>query len=155
MPPRGVPLQLSLRSAGSWCRIRPSKGLWEMPTGVDSLLRFARRVARRGSSIATAVADIIFVAIVLLIVCVGVLATESRLPNPGQNTPARHTSKSGRMAECGDDRLAPAQTDDSRPRPTVLTTEAPVHYWLFPIELPLPELVGVPQAHGLRSPPRV
>jgi hypothetical protein len=95
----------------------------------------------------------VFVAIALLIVTVGVLATESRLPNSGQNTTSWHTSKVSRMAECGGDELAPVQTDDSRPAPPVMTLEV-IHYF-SPMEFPLPELAGAPRAHGLRAPPRV
>ena len=148
-------LQLSLRFTGRWCRIGPCEVLWRMPSGVDSLLRSARCAARRGNCIATAVADVIFVAIAILIVTVGVLATESRIYTPGQNPTTWHTSKSSRMAECGGDKLSPAQTDDSRPAPPVKATETAVSYFLFPLELPLPKLVGVPQAHGLRAPPRL
>jgi hypothetical protein len=96
----------------------------------------------------------VFVAIAVLVVTVGVLATESRLPNPGQNTVSWHTSKSSRMAECGGDKLAPVQVDDSRPAPPVVPTVI-IHYYFSPIELPLAELAGFPQAHGLRAPPRV
>ena len=151
-PPRGASLQLSLRSTGSWCRISPREVQGLMPAGVNGLLRIARSAVRRGTSIATVIGRIVFVAIALLIVTVGVLATESRLPNPTQNTTAWHMSKSSRMAECGGDELVPVQTDDSRPAPPIITT-AVTHYFL-PIELPLQELAGAPQAHGLRAPPR-
>ena len=124
-----------------------------MPTGVTNLFRNARCLARRGGAIATAAAKLLFVAIAILVVTVGVLATESRLPNAGLKSSSWYASKSSRMAECGGDELVPVETDDTRPTPRVVTTEAPIHCWLVPIELPLPELVGVPQAHGLRSPP--
>jgi len=92
------------------------------------------------------------VAIALLIVTVGVLATESRFPNAIQNTTSWHTSKSSRMAECGGDELAPVETDDSRPAPPLITTV--IAHYFFSTELPLQELAGAPQAHGLRAPPR-
>lgn len=124
-----------------------------MPIGVANLFRNVRCAARRGSAIATAAAELVFVAIAVLVVTVGVLATESRLPNPGLKTSSWYASKSSRMAECGGDELVPVETDDTRSTPRLVTMEAPLHCWLVPIELPLPELVGVPQAHGLRSPP--
>jgi hypothetical protein len=121
--------------------------------GVNSLLRNVRFTARRGGAIAKAVADAVFVAIAILVVTVGILATGSRLPNFGQDTTSRHTSKSSRMAECGNNELSPTDTDDTRPAARVLLVETPTHFWFIPQELPLPEMVGVPQAHGLRSPP--
>lgn len=146
---------LSLQSPGSWCRIKSRSLFGQMSIEVDSLLRSVRGAAHRGSSIAAAMGSTFLVAIALLALSVAVLATEARLPNAGQNTSSWHTSKSSRMAECGGDELAPVQTDDSRPTPRVLTTAAAIHDCLFPIELPLPELVGVPQAHGLRAPPHI
>jgi hypothetical protein len=152
--PWGALLQLFLRSTGNWCRINPSKVLGQMPVGVNSLLRNARCSGRRESPILTATGGAVFVAVVLLVVTVGVLATGSRLPNPGRNPTSWHTSKSSLMTEGGGDELAPVQTDDSRPSPPIVMIDA-TPYCFPPIELPLPELVGVPHAHGLRAPPHV
>jgi hypothetical protein len=93
----------------------------------------------------------IFVAIALLIVTVGVLETESRLPNAGQNSASWHTSKVSRVAHCSGDELAPVQINDSRPAPAIVTVEVIHHF--FPLEFVLPELASAPQAHGLRAPP--
>jgi hypothetical protein len=110
---------------------------------------------RRGKSLATAIGGTVFVAIALLIVTVGVLATESRLPRTARDTASWHTSKVSRMEKCGGEELAPVQLDVSRATTPVIATEV-IHYYRFSrIESPLPELVGVPQAHGLRAPPRV
>lgn len=58
------------------------------------------------------------------------------------------------MAECGGEKLAPAQTADSRPSVRLFQTEIIVYYSpISPVEFPLTEIVGVPQAHGLRAPP--
>ena len=141
---------------GSWGNGSPGEVLGQIPAGVTSLLRFARCAARRGSSIATAIGSIAFAAVALLIVTVGVLATESRILSNGKNTTSWYTSKSSRMAECGGDKLAPVQTDDSRPAPPIITTEVNSQFSpISPIELPISEFAGVPQAHGLRAPPRV
>ncbi|MGA2982733.1 MAG: hypothetical protein ABSG32_02895 [Terriglobia bacterium] len=118
------------------------------------MLRNARCSGRRESPILTATGGAVFVAVVLLVVTVGVLATGSRLPNPGRNPTSWHTSKSSLMTEGGGDELAPVQTDDSRPSPPIVMIDA-TPYCFPPIELPLPELVGVPHAHGLRAPPHV
>ena len=153
--PCGVALQLSLRFAGSWYNLEVRQVLGQMVTGVNNLLRNARYAARRGSSKATAVANVIFAAVALLVVSVSVLATESRLPNTLRDTSSRHASKSCRMVECGGDELAPVQIDESRPTPYIVRPESVIHYSPTPIESPLPELVGVPQAHGFRSPPHI
>src|SRR5208282_5914184 len=137
-------LQFSLQSTGIWSRISPLEVLGQMPVGVNSLFRIVRCAARRGSAIATAMGTAVFVAIALLVVTVGVLATESRLPNSGKTPTSRLTTKSSRMAECGGERLAPVQVDESRPAPPVITTVV-IHFCFSPIELPLSELAGSPQ----------
>lgn len=147
-------LQLTLQFCSSWCKIAPSEVVVQMPSGVDSLRRFFRDAIRRRSLVSTAIGSIAFVAVALLIVTVEVLATEARLPNPGQNTASWHTSKSSRMVESGGDEWAPVQTEDTRPAPLVVPHET-VRHQFTPLELPLPEVVRVPQSHGLRAPPLV
>ncbi len=127
-----------------------------MPAGVDNLLRMARNASHRGRFLARVAGKTLIVTIALLIVTVGVLATQSRLHPAGQSGTSWHTSKSSRMAECGGEKLAPAQTDDSRPSAPSFKTEVIIHYSpLSPVEFPLTELAGVPQSHGLRAPPQV
>ncbi|MGD0226162.1 MAG: hypothetical protein ABSF71_27840 [Terriglobia bacterium] len=119
------------------------------------MLRMARNASRRGSFLAGVVGKTLIVAIALLIVAIGVLATQSRLHPAGQSGTSWHITKSSRMAECGGEKLVPRQTDDSRPPAPILKTEVIIHYSpVSPIEVPLSELAGVPQSHGLRGPPR-
>ncbi len=117
------------------------------------MVRFVRCAARRQNSLAGAIGSIIFVAIALLIVTVGFLATESSLPRTAQDTASWHTRKVGRMAECGGDEFVPAQIEESRLAAPIVTPVT-THYF-SPIEFVQPELVGVSQAHGLRAPPLV
>ena len=119
------------------------------------MLRMARGVSRKGCLIAAAAREILFVAIALLIVTVGVLATASRMHLSRQGS-TWQTAMSSRMVECGSNDLAPAQTDDSRPSPPAEMMQATFRYFpSIPIEDLLPELSGAPQAHGLRAPPHV
>ena len=140
----------------SWYRMNPRNVTAQVPE-VKSLLRNARNAARRGSCIAKALGRVVFVAVALLVVTVGTLATESRLYTTGRNSTSWHTSKSSRMAECGGEKLAPAQTDDARsfaPFAPFHQTEKIAFYRISPIiVVPLPEIAGVPQSHGLRAPP--
>jgi hypothetical protein len=96
----------------------------------------------------------ILVAIALLIVTVGVLATESRFPQAGQRDSACwHSSKASRMTECGGKDLAPPLSEESRSASRIVK---PVVLHFLPFRtLTLPELAGAPQAHGLRAPPLV
>jgi len=119
--------------------------------GAGDLLRVAQCLAHKGTCIATLIGRALFVAIALLVVTVGVLATESRLPNARQNTASWHTSKLSRMEECGGRESEPAPSGVSQPPPLSLTVDRKPHFAL--VESPLPELAGVPQAHGLRAPP--
>ena len=111
--------------------------------------------ARRSSCIAQALGKIVFVAVALLVVTVGTLATESRLPTAGRYSSSWHISKSSRMAECGGEKLAPAQTEDAQPSTPVVTPDI-LNLSITrtaSIVLPVPEIAGVPQSHGLRAPP--
>lgn len=96
----------------------------------------------------------ILVGIGLLIVTVGVLATESRFPQAGRpDSACWHSSKASRMTECGGKDLAPPLSVESRASYPVVK---PVAVRFLPFRtLALPELAGAPQAHGLRAPPLV
>jgi hypothetical protein len=98
--------------------------------------------------------NLVFAAIALLVVTVGVLATESGLPKAGRNSASCHTSKSSRMTELDRDELAPAQTADSRSSPFIVTSETDRFHCDSPDLLPR-GLGAAPQAHGLRAPPLV
>jgi hypothetical protein len=115
------------------------------------LLGFTCCASRRRHSFANVAGGYVCVAIALLIVTVGVLATESRLVNVRQSTTSWHTVKISKMVECGGDQMAPLQTTDSRPAPRIVATR-PIAY-IPPQDAVLPELADAPHEHGLRAPP--
>jgi len=149
---RGIPVHSPFRFIGSSCNVGPSEVLDTMSPEVDRLLNSARCAAHRGRGVAKVFSKLAFVAVALLIMTVGVLSSESRLPTAGQSTGSWHTSKTSRMTLGGGTELAPVQTDEARPAAPIVAPEL-IRY-SSPIDLPLPELAGAPQAHGLRAPPR-
>lgn len=118
----------------------------------NGLFRFVRSAARRSGPVATAMGRTIFVTVALLIVTVGVLATETRIPQATQDTSLRHTSKSSRMTECGGDEMPPPLVAESRSAPPRAT---PHTFHDNSFDVVFPEFSGAPQAHGLRAPPLV
>ena len=124
----------------------------QIPVEANGLLRLTQGASPRRSALADAASLIACIAIALLIVTVGALATETRLANVDGNTTSWHTSKISRMMECGGDRITSPQTDHSRPVPLITTTQ-PIAY-LSSSEMPAPELADAPHEHGLRAPPR-
>ena len=62
------------------------------------------------------------VAVALLIVTIGTLTTETRIPQATQDTSLRHTSKISRMTECGGDEMPPPLIAESRTRPPSRTS---------------------------------
>lgn len=128
----------------------------EITPEVMRLLRNARKAARGGSCIAKAVGRIVFVAIALLVVTVGTLATESRLPLGGRYSSSWHVSKSSRMAEFGGEKLAPVQSEDAQPSAPIVQTETFSLSFCRRPSLPLavPESISIPESHGLRAPPQ-
>ena len=141
---------MSLRLTNIGCRINPRLISGRSLTKEDGLLRLVRSAARQGGAIATAMGRLLVVAVGLLILTVGVLAAESRIPQAYQNTGLRHTSKISRMTECGGEELPPRPIAESRPAPPVVV---PVIAHSFSPAVILPEFTGVSRAHGLRAPP--
>jgi hypothetical protein len=141
---------MSLRSTGNGCTISVSSGRWRTLTEEGDLFRLVRSAVRRGSTIATAMGRLIFAVIAVLILTVGALSTESRIPQVLQNTGLRHTSKISRMTECGGEELPPRQVSEFRAVPPVLT---PVTVPYCSPEIPLAEFTDTSRAHGLRAPP--
>jgi hypothetical protein len=121
-----------------------------MPTQVDSLLRRTLCAFRRGRAIAGVLGKTVYAAITILIVTVGVLVAESRLPNPGPDTTSWHTSKIARV-EFGGGQTMPLQAPDSWPPSRVVLPRSIAYF--PPLEAVLPQLVDAPQEHGLRAPP--
>jgi hypothetical protein len=95
---------------------------------------------------------VVFVAVALLIVTIGTLATETRIPQATQDTSLRHTSKISRMMECGGDEMPPPLIAESR---SALPSATPHPSHDYSYDVVFPEFTGVPQAHGLRAPPLV
>jgi hypothetical protein len=116
------------------------------------VLRLARGEARKGSGVAKTFRGFAFVAVAILIVTAGALCTESRVAARRQNTSSWHTSKTSRMTVSGADELAPVKSEQAESAIPVISPEFKPD--LPPIESPLPELTGAPQAHGLRAPPK-
>ncbi len=149
--PRGILVHSPFRFIGSSCHVGPSEVLDTMSLEVERLLNSARCAAHRGLGVAKVFSKLAFVAVALLIVTVGVLSTESRLPTAGHTSASWHTSKTSRMTIGGGSELAPVQQDEARPAAPIVTPE--LTRYSPPIDLPLPEIAGALQAHGLRAPP--
>lgn len=141
----------SLPSNSVWCRIMAVGYPGILSSEVIRLLTLARSAARKGSAAAKSFCGFAFAAIAILIVTVGVLSTESRLPNIGQGTNSWHTCKTSRMTDNGVDELAPVRVNEAEVVNPVIPSDYEPH--LRAVTSPLPELTGAPQAHGLRAPP--
>ena len=154
---RGSPpslfVHLPFHCGGSRFRFGSRTVPGQFQLGASDLLRVLHCAGRKGTGVATLIGRTLFIAIALLVVTVGALATQSRLPNAGQNTSSWHTSKLGRMEACASQEEAPAPPLVFQPAVHSPTAEPEFHP--APMESPLAELAGVPRAHGLRAPPRL
>lgn len=148
---RSISLELSLQRSRKWCRIGASEVHAQMLLRLNSLLRFARRAIRGGASIATVMGRVVFASIVLLVVLLGVLSAETRMPGRVGSGTSQHLSKVSRMVECGGDKLALPQIEISHDALSVSGSRVFVRF--PPLELPIHELGNTLPAHGLRAPP--
>jgi hypothetical protein len=112
-----------------------------------------RSVSRPDNSIATIMGRIVLVSIALLIVTVGVLETESRVPQAMQGS-ARHTSKISYAKECSSGEVAPTVIDRVSPV-CFVQLQVVARHCSATTEFVLPKFTGFARALGLRAPPLV
>jgi hypothetical protein len=122
-----------------------------MSPEVHRVLRLTQPEARQGSAVARHYCRYVVIAIAALIVSVGALSSSSRWAAYGHAGSSSHTTKTIRMAETGPSEIAPIKNEvvaSALPvNPPILSAHQPA------VEIPIPELPGSTESHGLRAPP--
>ncbi len=115
------------------------------------MLRLTQSEARQGSAMAKHYCRCAVMAIAALIVSVGALSSSSRWAAYGHSSGSTHTAKTIRMAETGARDIAPIKKE-------VLASALPVNPPILhspppTAEIPILDLPGSRESHGLRAPP--